>query len=140
MKILVTGDRLWTNKAVIRKAICAAVAEYSPTITGQEITLIHGNARGADRLSAEVALELGLRIKVYDADWEAYGRAAGPIRNRAMIKEEPDIVLAFHNDIASSRGTKDCILAAKKAKLQVILITESTVDYVGSNVKLPLDK
>lgn len=47
---------------------------------------------------------------IYRADWDTHGKAAGPIRNRVMLDEGPDILLAFWD--GKSRGTKDCINAA----------------------------
>ena len=45
-----------------------------------------------------------------------------------MLDEHPQIklVLAFHNDIDSSRGTKDMINRAVKAGKKVILYTDTT--------------
>ena len=48
------------------------------------------------------------------ADWKKYGKSAGPIRNREMLKMDPDIVLIFHDDPKNSKGTKDCVKALLK--------------------------
>lgn len=85
--------------------------------------LIHGDCRGADHLSELVALELGMVPKAYPADWETHGKKAGPIRNRQMLRENPDIalVLAFHDDLRRSKGTADMVRAAIKARKLVCL-------------------
>jgi hypothetical protein len=36
------------------------------------------------------------KIQSFPANWIKYGITAGPIRNLEMIKENPDLVLAFH--------------------------------------------
>ena len=47
-------------------------------------------------------------------------RAAGPIRNQRMLVEgKPDLVIAFHDDLESSRGTKDMIKRSLKAGIRV---------------------
>jgi hypothetical protein len=51
-------------------------------------TIIHGAARGADSIAGDVAAELGFTVRAYPADWSAHGRAAGPIRNAAMLAAE----------------------------------------------------
>ena len=59
---------------------------------------------------------------------EVTGDPAGAIRNRKMLRDYYDqilMVLAFHNDIANSRGTADMIKIAKKAKIPVRLFTET---------------
>jgi len=56
---------------------------------------------------------LGIDVKEYQAEWAKYGIAAGPIRNKKMLVEgKPDIVLAFHNNITMSKGTKNMIKVA----------------------------
>lgn len=82
---------------------------------------MHGNARGADKLAEKVALRLGLpKMKIwrFHADWDLYGAAAGPIRNRCMFKwGEPTQALAFHNNFAQSSGTKDMVAILRKASI-----------------------
>lgn len=42
-----------------------------------------------------------------------------------MLDEgKPDYVLAFHNDIFNSKGTKDMLNRAKKAGVPCTLVTE----------------
>ena len=80
--------------------------------------IIHGGCRGADLLAADVAKELSIPTEEYPADWNTHGRSAGPKRNQQMLdKGKPTFVLAFHDDIDESKGTKDMVLRAKKAHL-----------------------
>jgi hypothetical protein len=53
--------------------------------------LIHGDARGADWLAGEWAKERGVEVAC-PADWRRRGRGAGPIHNRQMLDEHPDLV------------------------------------------------
>ena len=48
--------------------------------------LLHGGARGADRTIGRAAHQLGWPVEVLPADWRRHGRAAGPIRNRELLK------------------------------------------------------
>lgn len=118
MKILVCGDREWTDRARIFR-ILEGFLEEKPLI-------IHGGCRGADRLAGEVATNLGFKVEVYPADWRKHGKAAGPIRNRQMLDEHPDIVIAFHNDLKNSKGTKDTVTEAIKRGIPVKYVA----DYV----------
>jgi DNA-binding MurR/RpiR family transcriptional regulator len=59
----------------------------------------------------------------YPADWEAYGKAAGPIRNQRMLDEgKPDLVIAF-SDLPTTSGTYDMIKRAKAAGIPVYLVS-----------------
>lgn len=114
MRLLVCGDRNWKNY----NAIYDWISTLRPSV------VIQGEARGADSLAKKAAEELGIRVLSFPAEWKKYGRAAGPLRNEKMLEEgKPDLVLAFHNDISKSKGTKDCIKRAREKGIPVYLIT-----------------
>ena len=48
--------------------------------------LLHGGARGADRLIEHAARSLTWPVEVIAAQWGRYGRAAGPLRNGLMLR------------------------------------------------------
>ena len=80
------GVRKWTDRHLIRQALQFV----------QPSLVIQGEARGADSLARDVAQNLGIEVLPFPANWEKYGRAAGPIRNKQMLDEgDPDGVLAF---------------------------------------------
>lgn len=124
MKILVCGSRHWSR----RKPIWVALGAVRKKNT---VTVIHGankhwNAEkklhtGADYLAGEIAYELGYHVVPFPADWEKFGKAAGPKRNQVMVDEKPDVVLAFTNDLNSSRGTADTVRRAKAAGIPVFI-------------------
>ena len=63
-----------------------------------------------------------MRVLAFPADWDKYHKAAGHIRNQQMLTEgKPTLVLAFHHDLARSKGTKDMVRRALKAGLAVYL-------------------
>jgi len=115
MKILCCGDRHWTNKERIREILIS----YPP-----DTVVIEGEASGADKLCKEVAKSLGMTVIPVPADWNKYGRAAGPIRNKLMLDIKPEIVIAFHNNIQSSKGTKNCLMQARQRGIRTLVLTE----------------
>jgi len=79
-----------------------------------------GDARGADAIMIDYCKERDIEYDVTKAEWEKHGKAAGPIRNKAMIekaveeamlKESKVCLVAFpHNDpTIKSKGTWDTI-------------------------------
>lgn len=112
MTILICGGRNWFFQDPIKREI----VKYSPGI------LIHGGCQGADLIAASIANDLGWQVKEYKADWDRYGKAAGPKRNVRMLQEgNPDIVMGFHEDIMSSRGTRHMLKIAAEANKTVLL-------------------
>jgi len=77
---------------------------------------VSGTARGADQLGERYAKERGYFIQRFPADWNAYGKAAGYIRNRKMA-EYADALIAFWD--GKSRGTLNMISLAKECGLQI---------------------
>ena len=118
MRILVCGDRNWTDYAMIRNELAAF-----NTTENRPITVIDGVARGADFLGHEAALGLGYGSIRFPAKWAMYGRGAGHIRNQQMLDEgHPDLVLAFHDDLAHSKGTAHMVRIARKAGIPVRVV------------------
>lgn len=115
--VLVCGDRHWpsTNKEPIRRELMKQV--------GKSVIVVHGACSGVDTIAGQVAKEFGFEVHEYPVtqeDWKSLGRAAGPVRNQRMItREKVDLVLAFHPNVESSRGTKDMISRARRAGIRV---------------------
>jgi len=80
-----------------------------------QILIISGGAKGADASAATWAIRNLIDLKVLNANWIKYGKAAGPIRNEKMIRLEPDFVIAF----PGKNGTSDMIKRAKRNEVPV---------------------
>lgn len=119
MKILITGSRRLEDFDYVKSVIDT----LDHLCQGQQVTLIHGAAKGADSLAAEAAEAYGWKIKPYYAEWKKYGKAAGPIRNSKMLSEEnPDIVLAFWDGSTSHSGTFDMMTRANANQSCVLFV------------------
>ena len=112
VRVLICGDRNWTDRGPIE----AYLASLTPEFT----VVVHGGARGADMIGGEVAKQMGMAVEQYSANWKQYGKAAGPIRNCQMLDSQIDLVVWFHDNIESSKGTKNMIVQAKKAGVNVV--------------------
>ena len=117
MRVLICGGRNWTNREAIRSWV-AYLQDW-----GYD-TVIEGEARGADSIARDEALRAGMKVIRFPADWSKYHKAAGAIRNKQMLVDgKPDLVLAFHNDIAHSKGTALMLKLAKDAGIETLLET-----------------
>lgn len=98
--VLVCGSRDYPASA--RPTIRAWLARLPPGTT-----IIHGAARGADSLAAEVAAELGFAVRPYAVDTALDGPwpAAGIRRNARMLAAEPNVSRCFAFTDAIQRGT-----------------------------------
>ena len=63
-----------------------AAALLQATASRPVALLLHGGARGADRLIEQAARSLAWPVEVIAAEWGRYGRAAGPLRNGLMLR------------------------------------------------------
>lgn len=117
MVTLITGDREWTDWELIRCALESA----HPPIT----CIIEGECRGADRYAQLSAKALGIPVDPRPADWEYYGKGAGPIRNAEMLSLEPQQCFAFHDDLDASRGTADMVRKCQSARIPVCLFSHN---------------
>lgn len=78
----------------------------------KDSTIIEGDAPGADRLCRLTALQIGLNVESYPAEWDKHGKRAGMYRNTDMLYKDIDLVLAFRSRL-NSRGTNDTLYKAK---------------------------
>jgi hypothetical protein len=105
VRVLICGSRDWTDEKMIE--------DYILTLKEGSV-IIEGECPGADKIAKKCGKKHGFEVEGYRADWDLHGDKAGPIRNKRMILEgKPDKVVAFHDDISKSRGTKDMINKAK---------------------------
>lgn len=115
MIVLVCGGRDFTDDVLLEHVLDQLHEEHCFT------KLIHGGAYGADTLAGTWAHWRGVPKKVYRAQWEKHGKAAGPIRNQRMLDEsKPDLVVAFEGRV----GTADMVSKAKKVGIAVITVNK----------------
>lgn len=112
MKVLICGGRDYADQAQFDRAM-KYYSEHGCNFT----CIVHGAARGADTMAAKYAKLHNIEQKAYPADWNTHGKAAGMIRNRLMLTDNPDIklVVAF----PGGRGTQGMIRMAQRAGITV---------------------
>lgn len=79
-----------------------------------------GCPRGADSMAQFIADDRGISICNYHAEWEKYGRAADPIRNK-VIAEKGDVMIALPVKDRKG-GTESAIKAALDLGKKVVIV------------------
>lgn len=118
IRIIIAGGRDFSNYSKLK----AHMDEFLETVTCP-VTIVSGGARGADTLGEQYAREHGYPVKRFPANWDKYGKSAGPKRNEEMalyVAEEHGVLVAFWD--GKSRGTKDMIDRATEYKLEVQVV------------------
>ena len=105
MKVIIAGTRNFSNYEMLKHDLDL----YRSTTSVTEI--VSGGCRGADLLGEKYAKENNIPIKRFPANWEVYGKKAGPIRNEEMA-EYVDCLIAYWD--SKSRGTKNMIETMRK--------------------------
>lgn len=111
MRVLVCGGRTFSCRACVFETLDALHQEKPITL------VIEGGATGADQFARDWANTRGVQLMEMQADWDKYGKNAGPIRNKLMIDfGEPDLVVAF----PGGRGTDNMKNLAKLKQVKVL--------------------
>ena len=107
MKVLIAGSRTFNDMEQLRDKMNSVEEIYEQKITA----VLCGMAKGADLLGRLWALERGISVLEYPANWATEGRSAGYIRNVKMV-DNADLVIAFWD--GESKGTKHTIDTANR--------------------------
>lgn len=122
VKVIIAGSRNFYDYNKVEDAVVSYFMSHG--ILKEDVEIISGGARGADKLGERLAISYGLQLSLFPAKWDIYGKAAGMIRNKEMadyaIKDsEKAILFAFWD--GESRGTKGMIDIAKRCGMEVII-------------------
>ena len=108
LKIVIAGCRYYNNYYEAKEYIDFCIREIKKNNT---IVILSGGCKGADMLGERYAKENGYKLERFFADWNKYGKSAGPIRNEQMAIDA-DYIICFWD--FKSKGTKSMIEYAKK--------------------------
>lgn len=116
MRVLVCGGRHYRDRDQVRNTLSDLdIAERIECV-------IHGAATGADTEGMIWAQANDRKHAPFAAEWERYGKKAGPLRNQRMLDEgKPDLVVAF----PGGRGTANMVAQAQLAGVRVLRVPAS---------------
>ena len=119
-RLLITGSRDWEDITVINREL---YAWWESVGCDRDAVLVHGGARGADKLAASIWARQGLWVEEYVAEWERWGKRAGYIRNAEMVNDGADACLAFIRN--GSRGATMCASLASAAEIPTKILSQT---------------
>jgi hypothetical protein len=109
VKTIIAGSRNIEDYDLLCRLIAESGFDITEVVSGKCPT-------GVDALGERWALENGVPVIPFYADWKKYGRAAGPKRNDAMSKYADSLIYIWD---LKSRGTRNMINLAIKRDLQI---------------------
>lgn len=126
------GSREWLDQTPVSNRL---------KLLPPDTIIVHGACKGADNIAGYVAELLGFEVRRYPADWERYGKGAGPIRNQQMLTEEHasadgtyiDLALCFHVREDLGTGSRDMMSRLEKA---IPAIPHETILRVKKSIDL----
>ena len=121
-RIIICGGRHFKDYEYLESAMSEVMSKIAPW--RDVIEIVSGHCEGADQLGELYAKNHGLPCKAFPAQWEKFGRSAGPIRNSEMVKyaseAEMPVVVAFRSP--RTKGTNDTVKKATKHGFKVFVI------------------
>lgn len=111
MRLIIAGSRTFT---VGHELLYDLMRHFK--IEPDEI--VTGCADGVDRSARGLT---AIPVKIFEADWISYGKAAGPIRNREMAKYADKLLLVWDGESRGSRNMREEMLHLKKPVFEVIM-------------------
>lgn len=110
-RVIIAGGRDFKDYPTLH-AVCDHMLQHK-----EEVEIVSGAyPSGADELGRIYAIDKGYPYKPFPPDWDKYGKAAGPIRNRKMA-EYAEAAIVFWD--GKSDGSKDMIFQAKLRGLKL---------------------
>jgi hypothetical protein len=114
MKVIIAGSRNFTDYQKLKKECDQFLQDQ------KNIEIVSGDHfKGADKLGIQYANEKGYNLIKFPAEWNKFGKAAGPIRNKEMAIFA-DVLIAFWD--GKSRGTQNMIRLANPKGLRIKVV------------------
>lgn len=106
MKVCIAGSRLITDMELVFKCIGRSKMDITEVVSG--------GAKGVDLLGEAYAIKHFLPIVPFWADWQKYGKCAGPIRNRQMAEYCNAAIIVWDGESSGTRNMIECMKSLGK--------------------------
>lgn len=113
MRLIMFGSRTWSDAHTIAR-------DLSDAHDLGFRTLVHGACpSGADYMAHLSGQYFGFKVERHPADWEAHGKAAGPLRNQHMVALGAELAIGYRM-AGESRGTDNMAQACERHGIVVV--------------------
>lgn len=110
MRIVVTGGRDFLYPQFVKYILDSLNPTY---------VFVGDCPTGVDKIVSDWCNDNKVDHKIFVADWDKFGKHAGPLRNREMLEHADDaVVVAF----PGGRGTENCAKTAKELGMIILRV------------------
>lgn len=112
-RIIIAGSRTAPEED---KDISLKVTAIINQLGFENVEIVSGGAKGADKFAENYAKEMLLPFKLFKAEWDKYGKSAGMIRNKQMAEYATHLILIWDG---KSKGSANMKKEAEKQGLKI---------------------
>lgn len=118
-RIIIAGGRNFDNYNLLESYVEYIIDRFYKK---ENVVIISGTAKGADKMGEYYAAKHNIKCCKFPANWDKYGKQAGPIRNKEMAQyavsdNSKGVLIAFWDK--KSKGTENMIQNAKKLSMDI---------------------
>lgn len=113
-KVCIAGSRGFSSYEFLKAKMDSLLRNKHP-----DVSVICGEAAGADRLGERYAQERGYAVESFPADWDTYGKRAGYLRNIEMA-EAASACVVFWDGVSRGAAHMIDICRQKNVPLRVV--------------------
>lgn len=127
MKVVIAGSRTLDDRESRFMSFLDALITRFENDYGAITEVVSGMARGPDRTGEQWAIQNGVKVSRFPADWKNNGKAAGPIRNVQMGEYADGGIIMWDGRSNGAKHMAECL--RKQNKPFILDIIEPTVYY-----------
>ena len=112
MKVIIAGTRTITNYSALKRTISMSLLPITEVVSG--------GCKGPDILGERWAKENNVKVTRFTADWDKFGKSAGPRRNTEMVEyvgKDGALILIWDG---YSKGSSDILAKSIIKGLKVV--------------------
>lgn len=118
IKIGISGSRTITDKELVFSTLDFYLSRFIKE--GEELVIVHGNAKGVDFLANDWAIQRGVKTEIYEPEYDKYPPKFAPIKRNQQIVDAADYLIAI---TTGSSGTASTIKMAQKKGIPIKIVT-----------------
>ena len=113
----IVGSRDYNNYENTKNIVLEGIKSFNNMYTISDIMeIVSGGANGVDMMAKLLAKEYNIKFTEYKAEWDKYGRKAGPIRNQLIVDQSTHLIAL---PTKKSVGTLITINKAEKKNIPI---------------------